>query len=431
MRGFRLTSGRCWSTSAQLACLLLAATALRAGDWPQWRGPDRNGIAADESIRTDWKSNPPQLLWTKSGMGEGYASLAIVGGRLYTTGNRDGAQSVICADADTGDIHWFTPITDKNPKHSYSGSRCTPTVDQDRLYAVSSDGRISCLNTSDGAVQWTQSFDQWGGKMMSGWGYSESPLVDGDLVLCTPGGAEAMIVALDKHSGAVVWKSSVPSIGDAGKDGAGYSSIVVSNGAGVKQYVTTVGRGTIGVRASDGTFLWGYNRVANDTANIPTPIIDGDFVFTSTGYGTGAALLKLAADGSGVRAEEQYFLDGKTFQNHHGGMVKVGDYIYAGHKNREGFPICLEMKTGKVVWGGELRGAGKGSAAITCIGNQMLFRYQDGIVALIEATPTEYTLHGTFTAEHHEKEGWSHPVVVNGKLFLREQDQLMCYDVAG
>lgn len=413
-------------------CLgLMLCGGAAAADWPQWRGPHRDGIAADESMRTNWEAQPPKLLWMRDGMGEGYASVSIADGRLYTTGNKNGAQAVICADAATGEVLWTTPLTDKNPKHGYGGSRCTPSIDGDRLYAVSSDGKIACLQTRDGSLVWSQSFEQWGGKMMSGWGFSESPLVDGDLVLCTPGSSSAMIVALNKRDGSLKWKTAVQEGGERGKDGAGYASIVVSNGAGVKQYVTTVGRGVMGVRASDGKFLWGYNRVANDTANIPTPIVIGDFVFASTGYGTGAALLKLVKAGAGVNAVEQYFLDGKDFQNHHGGMVQIGDFIYAGHQHNKGFPVCLNWKTGKLVWGGKIRPEGEGSAAITCVGSHIIFRYQDGTLALVEATPKEYQLLGKFKPQYQERESWSHPVVVGGKLYLREQDKLMCYDVAG
>ena len=427
-----MPSSRC-PLSALCALLLvlftLPATA-GAGDWPQWRGPNRDGIAVGESMRSNWDAHPPTLLWMSEGMGRGYASLAIVDGRLYTTGNRDDAQAVVCADAANGDVVWATPITDRNPKHGYPGSRCTPTVDGDHVYVVASDGKIACLDKSDGSIVWSESFKQWSGKMMSGWGFSESPLVDGDWVLCTPGGKDAMIVALNKRDGSLVWKATMPSIGENGKDGAGYSSIVISNGGGVKQYVTTVGRGTIGVRAEDGKFLWGYNRVANSTANIPTPIIDGDLVFASTGYGTGAVLLQLTGGSEGdVQAEERYFLTAKDFQNHHGGMIEIDGYIYAGHQHNKGFPICLDMKSGKAAWGGRIRPEGNGSAAITCVDGQVIFRYQDGKLALIEATPKGHKLNGTFKPEYQEDKSWSHPVVVDGKLYLREQDRLMCYDV--
>jgi len=202
---------------------------------------------------------------------------------------------------------------------------------------------------------------------------------------------------------------------------------VISEAAGVKQYVQLVGRGVIGVRAADGKFLWSYNNVANSTANIPTPICFGDYVFASTGYQTGACLLKLSRDGDGVKAEEQYFLNAKTFQNHHGGMILNGEYLFAGHQHNKGVPICLHVPSGEVKWGGEMRTEGKGSAAITQVNDQIIFRYQDGTLALIEATPEGYRPHGTFTPEYQEKESWSHPVVVDGKLYLREQNKLMCY----
>ncbi|MCH7727993.1 MAG: PQQ-binding-like beta-propeller repeat protein, partial [Planctomycetes bacterium] len=255
--------------------------------------------------------------------------------------------------------------------------------------------------------------------------------IDGDWLVCTPGAKDAMIVALDKTTGDVVWRSSMPDdLGGRGRDGAGYSSVVISNGAGVKQYIQLTGRGVISVRAKDGRFLWGYNRVANDTANIPTPIVSGDYVFCSSGYGAGAALLELSKDGDDVNASEKYFLSGDTFQNHHGGMILVGDYVYAGVKHNNGFPTCLDLKTGKIVWGGsKLRGPGSGSAAIIYADGHLLFRYQDGVVALIEATSAEYRLKGSFKPVYQKGPSWAHPVIADGRLYLREQNQLMCYDV--
>lgn len=413
-----------------LACLagFLGVSTLSAADWPQWRGPHRDGKAVEPGLKLDWTVNPPQHLWTIDGMGEGYASMSIRDGRLYTTGNLPGGQGVVCVDVNSQRVLWSRPLTGEAPKHGYPGSRCTPTLDGDFLYVVTSDGQISCLRTGDGEVVWKRNMkEEFKGVMMSGWGFSESPLVDGDWVLCTPGSGEAMIVALNKKTGEEIWRSAVPDLGDNGKDGAGYSSIVISEAAGVKQYVQLVGRGVIGVRAADGKFLWSYNNVANSTANIPTPICFGDYVFASTGYQTGACLLKLSRDGDGVKAEEQYFLNAKTFQNHHGGMILNGEYLFAGHQHNKGVPICLHVPSGEVKWGGEMRTEGKGSAAITQVNDQIIFRYQDGTLALIEATPEGYRPHGTFTPEYQEKESWSHPVVVDGKLYLREQNKLMCY----
>ena len=415
----------------RLAPLLLLATIARADDWPQWRGPNRDGTSAETGLIQDWTENPPQLVWMIDGLGRGYASVSVVDGRLYTTGNFDGGQGVVAVDASSGEVLWRKTITAEVPGHKYEGSRCTPTVDGDRLYVVTSDGEIACLNAADGEIIWKREFQKdWQGRMMSGWGFSESPLVDGDGVLCTPGGRDAMLVCLDKQTGEEVWRAAVPEFqGSGGKQGAGYSSIVATEAAGVRQYVQLVGAGVIGVRADDGKFLWGYGRVANGTANIPTPIVTGDYVFASTGYKTGAALLKLSPDGEGIKADEVYFLSADTFQNHHGQMILHDGFIYAGNQHGNGFPICLELETGNVAWGGKIRGPGGGSAAITLVDEQLIFRYQDGTLALIEATPDEYRLHGTIQPEFQEDRSWAHPVVSGGLLFLREQDKLMCYDL--
>jgi len=266
--------------------------------------------------------------------------------------------------------------------------------------------------------------------MMSSWGFSESPLIDGDRLLCTPGAKDAMIVALDKKTGKTTWKAQTPAdLGSGGTNGAGYSSIVISHGGGVKQYVQIVGRGVISVRAEDGKFLWNYNRVANATANIPTPLVKDDYVFASTGYGAGAALLQLSKSPDGVAAKEIYFLDGGKMQNHHGGMVLVGKYVYCGKRHNSGFPVCLELKTGKFAWQGG-RGPGQGSAAVIEADGNLYFRYQNGVMALIEASPKEYVLKGKFDTATKNGEGWPHPVIVDRQLFLRDQDALLCYDIA-
>lgn len=419
-----------WWRAAWVCVLSLSASAANCGDWPQWRGPGRDGKSAETGLQKTWSKEGPKHLWTIDGMGEGYSSVSISKGALYTTGNLEGGQGVVKVNLADHTIIWSKIVTDKRPKHGYEGARCTPTIDGENLYVVTSDGRITCLKAADGEIVWTRAFSDWEGRMHSGWGFSESPLIDGDRVLCTPGGPSAMIVALDKKTGQEVWKSTIPAIGDNGGDGAGYSSIVIGNGGGVKQYVSLVGRGVIGIRASDGKFLWGYNKVANKTANIPTPVTEGDYVFASSGYGTGSCLLKLSKDGDGVKADEVYFLDGKVFQNHHGGLILSDGYIYSGAKHNQGFPICVELKTGDVKWGGEIRPeGGNGSAAITMADGQVIFRYENGLVALIRATPSGYELSGSFTPTYQEGKSWAHPVISGGLLFLREQNKLMCYDL--
>ncbi|HWB10674.1 MAG TPA: PQQ-binding-like beta-propeller repeat protein [Pirellulales bacterium] len=393
-------------------------------EWPQWRGPNRDGVSPETGLLDEWPKEGPPLLWKTKGLGGGYSSLAIVDGKLYTLGRRGNGEELIALDGADGKILWSTPTGGNNAPNG------TPTVDGDRVYAIGLQGDLVCANVADGSLVWKKNFGRdFGGQMMSGWGYSESPLIDGDRLICTPGANEAMIVALDKRTGDTIWKAAMPAaVGPRGKDGAGYSSIVVSHGAGVKQYVQLIGRGVIGVRAENGEMLWGYNAIANDTANIPTPIVRDDFVFCSSGYGTGAALLHLVKSGSGVRADEKYFLKPGVMQNHHGGMVLVGDHVYCGNGHNQGFPLCVNLRTGKVAWHPG-RGPGQESAAIAYADGNLYFRYQNGVMALIEATPKKYTLKSAFQLPGSGQPGWPHPAIADGRLYLRDQDELLVYDI--
>ncbi|CAN5234585.1 PQQ-like beta-propeller repeat protein [soil metagenome] len=412
-------------TAFLLATGFIAADPLGAADWPNWRGPAHDGRSREVGLNMRWPEAGPPLLWQVEGCGGGYSSVAVADGRIFTIGRRGDAESVIAFSEEDGQELWATGFG------TGGESNGTPTVDGDRVYAIGKDGDLVCCEVKTGRKVWSKRFgEDFGGKMMSGWGFSESPLVDGDRLVCTPGAQDAMIVVLDKGTGDEIWRSAAPAdLGGRGSDGAGYSTVVVSEGAGVRQYVQLTGRGLVGIRASDGAFLWGYNMVANDTANIPTPIVEGDFVFASSGYGTGTVLLKLSKSGVGVEANEEFFLDSGTLQNHHGGMVLIDGYIYAGHGHNNGFPICVEMATGKVAWGGDERGPGSGSAAVTAADGHLIFRYENGVVALIEATPERYNLVASFTPAYQEGRSWAHPVVANGHLYLREQDKLMCYDL--
>ncbi len=394
------------------------------GEWPQWRGPDRSGVSKETGLLKQWPSDGPPLAWTASGMGRGHASLAVAGGRAYVSGGRGGSQNVTCVNVADGSVVWSEPIGRPGDE-----ARSTPTVDGDLLYVLSTrgnqDAEIVCLEIATGKEQWRKNFrGEFNGRMMSSWGYSESPLVDGDHVICTPGGSDATLVALQKKTGDVVWKAKVP-----GGDAAGYASAVVAEVGGVRQYVQLLERGIVGVAARDGKFLWRYDKIANGTANIPTPIVQGDLVFCSTGYGTGAALLKLTGGGGGTRAEERYFLPGNTFQNHHGGMVLIGDYIYAGSGHNNGLPTCIEMKSGKIAWGPE-RGPGAESAAIAYADGHVYFRYQNAVMALVEATPRGLKVKGSFKIPNGSTPSWSHPVIAGGRLYLRDQDVLHCYDIS-
>lgn len=423
-------------------CLLVAVSSItslaadkrpkgpRGAYWPGWRGENRDGIADEAGLLDRWSGNRPTLVWKASNLGRGFSSVSIAEGRIFTMGDREDGQFVIALDLDTGKPLWSTSIGDVWAPNGYAGPRATPTVDGAYLYVLGPHGDLACLETARGREIWHRNMHRdFGGRMHSGWGYSESPLVDGNKLVCTPGGPQAGIVALDKKTGRELWRSAIGRMGPLGGDGAAYSSIVTSTGAGVRQYIQLMGRGVVGVDARSGKFLWGYNRVANGTANVPTPLVSGDYVFCSSGYRAGAALLKLVpAPGGGVDAEEVYFLDGKQFQNHHGGMIMLGDYIYAGHGHNAGAPICLEWMTGKTVWRHN-RGPGSGSAAVAYADGNLYFRFQNGLMALVGATPDEYREKGAFKIPAVEQPSWSHPVVVGGKLYLREQDALYCYDL--
>jgi outer membrane protein assembly factor BamB len=417
----------------KLLVLIATINCLGASDWPGWRGPNRDGISTETGLKKSWPAEGPSLAWQAQGLGAGFSSLAISGDRIYTMGDRDRGQYVLALNLADGRQVWSTKIgPDWSEDTDSAGPRGTPTVDESNVYAIGTEGQVVCLDKSTGALRWQKSMTRdFGGRMMSDWKFSESPTVDGEKLLFTPGSFGALVAAVDKNTGKEIWRAEGGArVGSAGSNGAGYSSIVVSEGAGIRQYVQLAGRGLFGIRASDGKVLWNYNRIANDVANIPTPVVRGDYVFASTGYGTGAVLLKLERSAEGVVAKEVYFLNAGTFQNHHGGFILLGDYLYAGHGHNNGFPICLEFMTGKVRWGGNIRPEGAiGSAAVAYADGHLYFRYQNGTVKLIEASPEAYTETGSFKIPNVRKPSWSHPVIYGGKLYLREQDTLFVYDV--
>ena len=416
------------------------ATVSETRDWPQFRGPKSDGISNEKGLLKEWPKAGPPLLWNtktvnpKESVGIGLSSMSIAGGKLYTMGDflavkgkdAKGDEFVLCYDADTGKELWRTKVGPAFRNGNGNGPRCTPTIDAGKLYVLTPFGLLVCMTAEEGSILWEKDLKkEFGGKMMSGWGYSESPLIDGDKVVVTPGGKNAAVVALDKGTGAKIWTCEIP------KDsGAGYASIAKAEVGGIPMYITFLAKdpGLIGVNAKTGKFLWNNTKVANGTANAPTALVHGDYVFASSGYGTGAALLKLSPDDKGgIDAKEEYFLAGNKLQNHHGGMVMLGDYIYGGHGNNGGKPFCLEWKTGKMAWGPE-DGVGKGSAAVLYADGNLYFRYQGGTLALIEAAPDKMHVKGSFEL-NIAPQNWAHLVIWHGKLYVRGEDQIRCYDV--
>jgi outer membrane protein assembly factor BamB len=411
-------------------------------DWPSWRGPNRDGKSPETGLLTRWPEDGPTLLFSAPGCGSGFSSLAIANGRIYTAGNREpkgGGDIQLCVVAlsqTNGAELWVSPLAPEFEHDRGDGPRSTPAVDGDLVFIESPQGDVVCLHSSDGREVWRRNLKQdFGGKMMSGWGYSESLLVDGERLICTPGGNQALMVALNKRTGDEIWRSAIPNLselGPRGRDGAGYASPVISEACGVRQYVQQIGKGLIGVDAKNGNFLWSYNNAAGRTANIPDAVTSGDYVFGSSGYDPGGSgLVQLTKTASGITAKQVYFLAETVFRNHHGGMVLVGDHLYGGHGQNQGFPTCIELKTGKLTWERERPPTGaNGSAAVIYADGHLYFRYQSAMMVLVRADPNKYDVVGTFKIPQDEKvNSWSHPVICDGKLYLREQDKLLVYNL--
>jgi outer membrane protein assembly factor BamB len=419
--------------SAGVAVLIgLFASPLRAASpdapWPTFRGPGRTAVSPDTGLLKQWPESGPPLVWESPGCGRGYSSLAIAGGRIFTLGDgsslaSDADEYLLAFDQNDGKLLWMTKTGPawESGQPSWQSSRSTPTVDGERVYVVSPHGELVCCESASGKELWRKNLKKdLGGKKADGWGYSESVLVDGDWVICTPGGTSATLVALNKVTGDLVWKTVRPD-----DRGAGHASIVIAMIGGTKVYVQSTGSGPMGVSADGGKLLWTYD-IDRTTAVIPTPIVRGDLVFVTAGYGRGGALLKQVPGEGGIRIEELYPLSPKL-GNKHGGVVLVGDYLY-GDSEDKGVPFCAELMTGEVKW--QQRGPGRGSAAVCAADGCVYFRFADGTVALVKATPEGYEELGKFKAQGSgERPSWAHPVVVGGMLYLREGDRLLCYDV--
>jgi outer membrane protein assembly factor BamB len=411
-----------------LSAFLLTACAW-ADDWPQWRGPERTGISKETGLLREWPKDGPKLLWEKKEIGGGYSTPAVVGDRLYLMADRKGEEFVIALAVKDGTEIWATAVGKVGPNMGpqYPGARSTPTVDGDRIYALGSDGDLACLERDKGKIVWSKSLRKDFDGKPGAWAYSESPLIDGDMLVCTPGGKKATLAALKKTDGTTVWTCAVPE-GDA----AGYASAIAVDVSGVRQYVQFLGSGLVGVDAKSGKFLWRYDKTKDQAANIPTPVFHDDCVFTSTSR-NGSGLNRITVKKDEVTSEQVYY--NTTKLNSIGGVVRIGDYLYG--TNARGELVCMDFKTGEIKW----HDASVGTASL-CFADGMLYvRGQGGTgfgpemppkVALVEATPAGYKEKGRFEQpDHGNRPAWPHPVVANGRLYLRDGNVLLCYDVKG
>jgi outer membrane protein assembly factor BamB len=400
---------------ASLLTVLVSGQAPRS-DWPQWRGPDRNGLSRESGLMREWPPSGPPLVWSASNLGGGYGSVAVTGDRVFVQGlvGRDSVLSAL--DRTDGRLVWRTVLGPGGTNDRGSGPRSTPTVDGDRVYVLTESGDLACLRREDGTVVWRRNILRDFRSRNINWLVSESPLVDGRRLIVTPGGREAGMVALDKMTGETLWASRELS------DEAGYASAVVADVQGVRTVMTLTSRAGVGVRASDGKLMWRYRQVANGTANVATPVFHDDKVFYSSSYGTGGALLALTAKGGEVAAREIYFT--RDMQNHHGGVVLVDGYLY-GFSNS--ILTCLEFATGRRMW--RDRSVGKGS--LTYADGHLVILSENHVVGLVEASPSEYREKGRFRIADAGLPSWAHPVVSGGRLYLRNQGSLAAYDIRG
>ena len=401
---------------ASLAVIGLSLPAY-AADWPQWRGPERTGISGDTGLLQEWPKDGPKLVWKITELGTGYSSPAIVKGVIYIQTTRKGEEFAVALDEKTGKETWATKLgkVGVNRGPQYPGTRATPTVDHDKLYCLASDGELNCLDLK-GKVVWHKNLAKEFDGVVGMWAYTESVLIDGDALICTPGGSKATLAALKKTDGSVIWKSEVP-----GGDIADYASIMIVEGGGKKQYVQYMRKALVGVDAKTGKFLWKYNATQDQGASMLTPVVSKGKVFVA-GARKGGGLVELKADGEGVSATEVYFE--RAVAPGIGGAVLLDGYLY-GQSGQNLF--CAEFATGKVMWTDK----SVGPASICYADGRLYIRGHSGEVVLVEASPKAYAEKGRFKQPDKTKTpGWPHPVVANGKFYLRDMDVLLCYDVA-
>jgi outer membrane protein assembly factor BamB len=395
------------------AATVLSIGVLHAADWPQWQGADRTRISKETGLLKQWPANGPAVVWQATGLGNGYGSMAVAGERVFVQGTRGGNSIVVALNRADGKEVWSKALGRSTNDDRGPGPRGTPTVDGDRLYVLTESGDLACLKT-DGTAVWQRNIlREFGGRQLQ-WLISESPLVDGAHLIVSPGGPGAGVVKLDKLTGKTVWQTSDLS------DPAGYSSAIVADVQGVRTYLTFTAAAGVGIRASDGKVMFRYDRAANRVANITTPMFFENKVFFTSAYDTGAGLVSLSAQNGSVSASEVYFT--REMKNHHGGVVLFDGYVYGFD---DSILTCIQFSTGKRMW--RDRSVGKGSVILA--DGDLYIQSEDNVVGLASATASGYQEKGRFTIPDKGLPSWAHPVVSGGRLYVRNQDSVLTYDI--
>ncbi len=398
------------------ASLLVGMLSSYADDWPQFRGPHRDGISRETGLLQSWPAKGLTPLWTAEGLGDGYSSAAVSNGRLFTTGMMpDTKEGVLTALDLSGKVLWKArcgPEWDQ----MYPGSRSTPTVDGDRLYELTGVGRLICMNVADGQTVWLRDLPKEFQGEAPRCGFAEAPLLYGTTVICTPGGKDAALVALDKSTGKTIWTTN------GFTDQSAYCSPILIERGGLHIVVTITARHVAGIDADTGAVLWlhPFDTTAEDPNHSVAPVYDSGMIYVTSGHRKGGQMLELADNGRSVTLRwEDTVLD-----TSHGGLIALGGYVYGS--NAKGKWVCLELKTGRVCYESDRVGAG----SLTCAGGMLYCYTEKGMLNLVKATPNAYESVSSFKITKGEGQHWAHPVIANGKLYIRHGQCLMAYDIA-
>jgi outer membrane protein assembly factor BamB len=399
---------------------LLTTSLSFADDWPQWRGPERNGVSQEKNLLKSWPTDGPELLWSKEDLGKGFSSVSIAKGRLYITGIIDDQEMLTALDLN-GNIQWQTiygPIWED----TYPEARSTPTVDGDQIFVISGMGNAVCIDVSSGKIKWSVDLIDDFDSEIHRYGIAESPLVIDNKIICSPGGKDASVVALDKNNGGLIWQSKTLS------EMANYCSPVLITRGNKKIIATQLAESFVGLDAANGSLLWRdkYEDYQDDPKdlNINSPLYHDGSVFVTSGYDNPSAMYKLSDDGTSINRKWV----SQTLDVHIGGIVRVDNYIYGANweDNKNGNWVCLDWNTGKVMY--EKKWYTKGSI-ITADGMLYCYEEKNGNFALVKATPQNFDIVSSFKIPQGRGPHWGHPSISDGRLYVRHGDALMVYDI--
>lgn len=406
------------------ACMLvvLFSCMLNASEWNQWRGPNNDGVSRETGLLSAWPKDGPELLWRNNTMGVGYSNVSFGDGKIFSMGDRDGNCFLYALDAKTGKEVWKLQVGKAGG--NYAGPRCTPATDGKLVFALGQFGDLVCAAAGNGKLYWRGNVDkELGGRVMSGWNFSMSPIIDGNQIVLPIGGDKGTVIAIARNEKGpkVLWRSSELT------DAAAYNSAVPVTIGGTRQYLVFTDKRIAGIAARDGKVLW-QAECPGKVAVCSDPVFWMDketcYIMAASAYGTGARGFKVSGKRSNFKVEEIYNAD-RRLQNHHGGIVQVDGHFYLLTENQL---VCVDPKTGKTLWSNQ--SVGKGS--IFSVDGKLIVRGEggDGQIALVEASPEKYKEISRFDQpDRSDKNSWTYPTVNNGKLYIRDQKLLLCYQI--